>query len=121
MATAKLWWNGSSWKTSSVYWIDESKEGNMQLAVRHKIMIAAYSDMTLKLSQSFTPYQTASIYFSVSMNSTAVSVKSGSTTIGTGEFSNANVTSYSSFSYSGSASVTGVTNYTPYDSGNISC
>ena len=120
MATAKLWWNGSSWKTSSVYWIDESKEGNMQLAVRHKIMIAAYSDMTLKLSQSFTPYQTASIYFSVSMNSTAVSVKSGSTTIGTGEFSNANVTSYSSFSYSGSASVTGVTNYTSYNSGNIS-
>lgn len=119
MATAKLWWNGSSWKTSSAYCVNESKAGNRQLGVKHKIMIVAYDNATIKMSQSFESYQTEPIYFNHGLSTTDVTVKSGSTTIGTGAFSDKTVTSYTSFTYSGTASSFGVENYNTYRSGAI--
>jgi len=120
MATAKLWWNGSSWSTSSAYWKNESKNGNNQLGASHWIQIVAYDDFTIKMSQGHGGYQTASIYSSVAVDSDSISVKSGGTTIGTGVFSNANVTSYSYFSYSGDIGVIGYENWTSHYSGSIS-
>ena len=119
MATAKLWWNGSSWVTSSAYCVNEKIDGNMQLGVKHMIQIVAYDDATIKMNQAFQAYQTASIYFSVNMTNSPVTVKSGSTTIGSSSFTNKDVTNYSSFSYSGTAAANGVENYTTHQSGNI--
>jgi uncharacterized repeat protein (TIGR02543 family) len=117
MATAKLWWNGSSWSTSSTIWVNESKNGNQSLGVSHAISIVAYDDFTIKMGRSHGAYQTASIYFSVGMSSDSVAVNSGGTSIGSGEFSNRDVTAYSSFSYSGSMQAVGTENYNAHYSG----
>ena len=80
----------------------------------------AYDDFTIKMSQGHSGYQTASIYNAVVVDSDSITVKSGSTTIGAGAFSNANVTSYSSFSYSGDIGVLGYENWDSHYSGALS-
>ena len=120
MATAKLWWNGSSWSTSSANWVNQDKTGNNQLGANHNIKIVAYDDFTIKMSRSASGYQTASIYHSVGLDANNVVVVSGSTTIGTGSFSDVNVTSYSSFSYSGAMQSYGIAGTTWYYSGSLS-
>ena len=111
---------GQSWSTSSAYWKNENKNGNYQLGANHWIQIVAYDDFTIKMSQGHSGYQTASIYNAVVVDSDSVTVKSGSATIGTGVFSNANVTSYSSFSYSGDIGVLGYENWDSHYSGALS-
>ena len=116
MATAKLWWNGSSWVTSSTYWVNESKQGNYQLAAGHNSQIVAYDDFTIKMAQGVSGYQTASIYNNVYWDG-SITVTSGGATIGSNVFSNRDVTAYSSFSYSGTIYVYGNAGGTVYSAG----
>ena len=117
MAEAKLWWDGSSWATSSKNAVSESWTGNHQLGVSHSISIVAYDDFTIKMSQSGSAYQTAAIYNNVYTSTNSVAVTSGSATIGSGNFSDADVTNYSTFSYSGSLGAAGNASGSVYYSG----
>ena len=119
MATAKLWWNGSSWVTSSTRWRSQSKAGNQQLGVTHYLTIMAFDDLTVRVSQSFAAYQDGSIYNGVWVGSTSVTVKASGTTIGTGTFTDKAASSYS-ISYSGVASAGGNAQGKNYSSGDIS-
>ena len=118
MATAKLWWNGSSWQTSNVNVIDESKTGNHQIGVRHVIKVAAWDDNTVRVSQWFEAYAPSGMYNYPSMDSTAVTIYSGGSSIGSGSISEKAVSSLS-LTYSGSASAAATAGYTAYSSGTI--
>ena len=101
MATAKRWWNGSSWSSSSAYWVNETT-GNASsdyALVRYQIQIIAYDDGTIKLSAKLWAAQGA-VYGSPEIYSGTKTVKTGNTTLGTGTFT-VDVTNYTSFSYSG--------------------
>ena len=101
MATARLWWTGSSWSSSSAYWKNETtgSASSDYALVRYQIQIIAYDDGTIKLSAKLWAAQGA-VYGSPEIYSGTKTVKSGSTTIGTGTFT-ADVTNYTAFSYSG--------------------
>ena len=102
MATAKLWWSGSSWHTSSsTTWVNSNKTGSYQLGVGLEVKIVAYSDMTIKMTSNIAAFQTASVYNSVYWSGT-ITFKSGSTTIGANTFSNRDITNRTAISYSGS-------------------
>ena len=118
MATKKLWWNGSEWKTSSAYWINSSKTGNNQVGITYHARLVAYDDMSIRLQTAIESYQTASIYWTTYWEG-SVKAKSGSTTIGTNEMDKA-VTSYSSISISGSLYAYGKAGSTDYSSGALS-
>ena len=120
MATAKLWWNGSSWVTSSATAIYERKNGQSSLGVSHAIVVAAYDDLTLKMSQSFGAYQTSQIYVDLRITSSPVAVRSGDIPIASSSFADVDVTDYRDFAYSGTAQSAGTENYKPHYSGDIS-
>lgn len=50
MATAKLWWDGSSWKTTDSNWINYSSEGSQYYYVRAQFKIIAYDNATIQFS-----------------------------------------------------------------------
>lgn len=103
MATAKLWWDGSAWSTSETWWADNTSGGNTSWArVQYKNKIVAYDDGTIKMSTVLKPL---SSYGTPYLNGGTKTVKSGDTTIGSGEFSDKDVTSYTTFKYSGSVAV----------------
>ena len=120
MATAKLWWNGSSWKTaSSTLWVDTHKTGNNQLGIGLEVKIVAYDDFKIKMTSAVAPYQTAALYNTLGMSGT-LTFKSGSTTLGTNNFQDKDITNYSSISYSGTVYADGNAQGVPYSSGALS-
>ena len=98
MATAKLWWNGSSWVTSETTCVDSYPGSSSSWArVRYRIWIAAYDNATIKMQAS--QGVTVNVAGTGSMSGKKT-VKSGGTTIGSGSFTK-DVTSYTTFSWSG--------------------
>ena len=117
MATAKLWWNGSSWSSSSAYWVNESLS-NSYANLYFKIQIIAYDDASIKLyGQLWTTHGTNT--WSAIIKSGSKVIKGGSTTLMTlasnGASSTVTVTNYSSFSYSGTVATQGLVGTTGYN------
>ena len=124
MATAKLWWNGSSWVTSEADWVNETKDGNYQLGIHLYARIIAYDNATIHLIAWANGYQTASIYANYGVDYNSVAFRSGTTegsgtSIGTGSV-DADITSYLSVNYKGNAQAFGTQNYQTSKSGAIS-
>ena len=99
MANAKLWWTGSGWTTSETWWADNTSGGDSSWArVVYKNQIVAYDDGKIRMS---TVLKAISSYGSPFITSGTKTVKSGSTTLGSGQFTGLDVTAYTDFSYSG--------------------
>lgn len=117
MATAKLWWNGSSWVTSSTNWLNQSKTGNNQVAIGNTVMIAVWDDFTIRVTQSNSCWQTASLYWYVGFTDNSIYVNGNGNRLGTGNFSNVVATNYRTFSVGGSATAQGSAGNQGYSSG----
>lgn len=101
MATAKLWWNGSSWGTTDTTCVYSYPGGSSDWArVKYTIKLIAYDNFTIKLEASL---KAVSGMGNAWISGGTKTVKSGGTTIGTGSFT-ATVTQYTSFSWSGNVS-----------------
>ena len=110
MATAKLWWNGSSWSTSSAYWVNEYIS-NSYANFAFTIQIVANDDLTINM------YSTMRVTHGNNTSSAALvsgskAIKSGGTTLinigATSVSKSKTVTNYSSFNYSGECKTQGV-------------
>ena len=112
MATAKLWWNGSSWKTSETTCVNKTTYGNFSLGVKQEFQVVAYDDFSIKTILKLTGTASGAIYIGYVLSGT-VTVKGGSTTVGTLSASGDScqgtytVTSYTKASYSGTVTVRG--------------
>ena len=111
MATAKLWWNGSSWSASEAYWLNGNtwSTGEIWCFVVYKAQIIAYDDGTLRFKGSMTPNDANSSAYE--LTNTKTYTKEGSTFT---TFTNGNryrdlaftVSSFpATFSFSGQVSV----------------
>lgn len=47
MATAKLWWNGSSWVTSDTAWVSGTTSHSTGIVIGYSLKITAYDDSTI--------------------------------------------------------------------------
>ncbi len=106
MATSKLYWNGSAWSTSATYWVNDDSTASLGFGVISRIQIIAYDDATIMLKASLNPSVSDVSY---SLSGTRM-ITSGGSSLLTLNDSNRNpsavdVTSKTSFSYSGNVSV----------------
>lgn len=110
MATAKLWWNGSQWRTSSAYWVDEEIT-NSYANFAFSIKIIAYDDFSIKMESSMRVTHGTNTSSAALVSGSKV-IKSGGTTLinigATSVDKSKTVTNYSSFSYSGECKTQGV-------------
>ena len=68
MATAKLWWNGSSWSASETYWVDLNTTGSMWCGILVKLQIIAYDDGTVRFYGPLGKTHGSSEFFEGSKN-----------------------------------------------------
>ena len=113
MANAKLWWNGYAWSTSSATCVSKTTYGNHSLGVKQELQVIAYDDFTIKTILKLTGTASGSIYIGYTLSGT-VTIKGGSTTVGTPSASGSPwtssayaITSYTSASYSATITVRG--------------
>ena len=106
MANAKLYWNGSAWSTSATYWVNDDSTASLGFGVISRIQIIAYDDATIMLKASLNPSVSDASY---SLSGTRT-ITSGGSSLLTLNDSNRNpsavdVTSKTSFAYSGNVGV----------------
>lgn len=102
MATAKLWWNGSSWVTSETTCVNNtSTSGSSYAGVRYKVWVIAYDDATIRLQTSLGAERGA-VYGSAWITSGTKTVyNSSGNSIGTGSFTADITNSGTVFTWSG--------------------
>lgn len=62
MATAKLWWNGSTWSSSEAFWLNGNTKGSLTCWVVYSAQIIAYDDATLRFKGTMRPNGSGASY-----------------------------------------------------------